>query len=103
MGPRRRSSTTGQGAFWARCRVLDTCSIEPPQRARPAALLAFHAGGEWGDLNDQDKQANELAVKTGARIFSRFVVEGKAIYVITDTASEDGIRSTTAILLEGEY
>ncbi|RYH28382.1 MAG: hypothetical protein EON54_23420, partial [Alcaligenaceae bacterium] len=61
----------------------------------PAELLGYHAGGEWGQLPSEDAAANDRAVKDGSRILSAYVVEGRRIWVITDAADDDGVRSST--------
>ncbi len=66
-------------------------------------LMARHVRGDWGDLCEEDKVANEVALKTGARIFSAYKVRGKngkmvKIWVITEAD-----RSATTALLPEEY
>lgn len=66
-------------------------------------LMARHARGDWGDLCEEDKAANEDALKTGARIFSAYKVRGHngktvKIWVITEAD-----RSATTALLPEEY
>jgi hypothetical protein len=58
-----------------------------------------HHCGDWGDLCDEDKQANEDALVHGDRILSHYNVPGgKRIYIITEAD-----RSSTCILLPEEY
>ncbi len=38
----------------------------------PAAFLDRHVTGDWGELGDEDKQANERALREGLRIFSAY-------------------------------
>lgn len=64
----------------------------------PFALLARHARGDWGDLDDEDKQRNDEALTLGSRIFSAYRVEGVKFWVITEAD-----RSATTILLPEEY
>lgn len=65
----------------------------------PQTLLARHQRGDWGNLGNEDKEANDQAVKVGARILSKYNEEGGvSFYVIT---GED--RSITTILLPDEY
>lgn len=62
-------------------------------------LLARHSRGDWGDLNDEDKQANEQALKSGARILSAYKLkDGTKVWIITEAD-----RSATTILLPEEY
>jgi hypothetical protein len=37
-----------------------------------ALFLHRHQCGDWGDLDDEDKQANERDLKTGERLLSRY-------------------------------
>ena len=57
-----------------------------------------HHCGDWGDLDAEDKQANENALEHGGRIFSSYHLEGKKLYVITEVD-----RSMTTILFATEY
>ena len=65
--------------------------------------LRKHHCGEWGDLSDDDKQANEDAVATDLRILSKYHVKDEAgraypMYVITEHD-----RSLTSVMLASEY
>jgi hypothetical protein len=66
----------------------------------PWALLTRHATGDWGDLGEEDKQANEEAIAEGTRIFSAYVLPKtqQKIWVITEAD-----RSSTTLLLPDEY
>jgi len=62
--------------------------------------LHRHARGDWGDMCQEDKGENELALKQGnLRIFSAYEAEGlPKIWIITEAD-----RSATTILLPEEY
>lgn len=60
--------------------------------------LRRHHCGEWGDLDADDKTANEDALAADTRIFSAYLVENRKIYVITEWN-----RSMTTIMLATEY
>ena len=68
----------------------------------PMTLLARHAFGDWGDLCDEDKEANDLAVAIGDRIFSSYEVgigmSAVRVWVITGAD-----RASTCVLLPEEY
>jgi hypothetical protein len=53
----------------------------------------------------QDAQANEDALKTGARVLSSYVVDGIKLWVISDAAwTEDPrLREVTTILRPCDY
>lgn len=63
-----------------------------------------HASGDWGDVDKEDKQANNEALKQGTRLLSaynddRFSKNGVAtIWIITEAD-----RSVTTILFPDEY
>ncbi|HGO5857105.1 TPA: hypothetical protein ACK3JJ_001758 [Mannheimia haemolytica] len=61
-------------------------------------LLNRYCCGDWGDLNDEDKQVNVEAIQHGGRILARYDVEDESLYIIT----EDD-RSCTTILFPYEY
>jgi hypothetical protein len=62
-------------------------------------LLQQHATGDWGDLEEEDKQENEFSIDKHLRIFSRYVLGTQVIlYVITEAD-----RSVTTLLLASEY
>ena len=53
---------------------------------------------DWGDLCDEDKTENELALKNGNRIFAVYNIGNKKIWIITEHD-----RSVTTILFPEEY
>jgi hypothetical protein len=65
----------------------------------PAKLLARHVTGDWGDMAEADKQANDEALRDGSRIFSAYkLVDDHKIWIITTVD-----RRFTTILLPSEY
>lgn len=71
--------------------------------AAPAMLLTRHFVGDWGDLCDDDKLANDEALAEGVgRIFSAYDVPSGAscvrVWIITEHD-----RSATTLLLPDEY
>ena len=61
--------------------------------------LNRHAQGDWGNLDEADKQENELSLKQGFRILSAYEAEGlPKIWIITEAD-----RSSTTILFPEEY
>lgn len=58
-----------------------------------------HHCGDWGDLCEDDKKANEEALRDGLRLLSCYQVGGgRRIYIITEAD-----RSLTTALLPEEY
>ena len=67
--------------------------------ATPLALLAHHAAGDWGDLDPEDKQLNERALRDGGRLFSAYgFAAGSKVWVITEAD-----RAETTVLLPEDY
>ena len=62
------------------------------------ALLRRHAGGDWGNLGDFDRRANERALRDGERLFSSYVTASGKVWTITEAD-----RSSTCVLLPSEY
>lgn len=64
----------------------------------PNILYSRHVAGDWGDLCDSDKEANELALEDGGRIFSCYEFGAMKLYVITEAD-----RSATTLMRDEEY
>ena len=67
-------------------------------------LLARHAACDWGDLDAEDKGLNDAALADGSRLFSAYVLRtGQTVWVITEAASDDGVRAATSAIRPDEY
>jgi len=65
----------------------------------PTEFLNRHVTGDWGIVNDEDKQANEEALQHDARLLSAYrTTNGAKLWVITEAD-----RSATTLLLPDEY
>jgi hypothetical protein len=65
----------------------------------PMEFLARHIVGDWGDLEEEDKQENELSVEQGYRILSAYRLSDETkVWIITEAD-----RSVSTILLPSEY
>jgi hypothetical protein len=61
--------------------------------------LLRHAQGDWGDVCDEDRMSNDLALISGGRLFSSHLTdEGVKFWIITEHD-----RSCTTMLLPEEY
>jgi hypothetical protein len=65
-----------------------------------ASCVTRHASGDWGELTEEERRLNDLALEQGGTLvsFYRHPVGGRGLY-ITTTAD----RSKTTILLLEEY
>lgn len=98
-------NSLGGGLFPLGRTVATPGALEALERANvfPATLLAFHHHGEWGQLDEEDRKANDEAVVNGGRILSSYTFSGERFWVITEGADDEGRRAATTILLPSEY
>ncbi len=61
-------------------------------------LIVRHARADWGDLEAEDRAANDRAMRLGGRIFSAYTVPQGRVWIITESD-----RSATTALLPDEY
>jgi len=65
----------------------------------PAAYVRRHQAGEWGEVDAEDRRANDRALRDGTRLLSAYVLgSGVRVWIITEWD-----RSVTTILLPEEY
>ena len=65
----------------------------------PGTLLKRHVTGDWGEVDEHDRQENEFSVAHGFRLLSAYTVtNGTKLWIITEAD-----RSATTILLPSEY
>src|SRR5690349_12624993 len=65
----------------------------------PMEFVARHVKGDFGDLSEHDRLANEAALVNGSRILSSYIVIGQErVWVLTEAD-----RSATTILLPSDY
>jgi hypothetical protein len=58
-----------------------------------------HARGDWGDVCEGDRQANDGALTDGSRLLSAYQTKtGTRLWVLTEAD-----RSSTCLLLPEEY
>jgi hypothetical protein len=80
--------------------------LEALHKAGQSAIefLQRHARGDWGDVCEEDRQANDQSLLDGSRILSACrTSHGEKIWIITEAADDSGSRSATTILLPSEY
>ena len=63
------------------------------------AALRRHASGDWGDVDAEDRAANDEALSDGTRLLSAYKsADGTRFWVITEAD-----RSVTTVLLPDDY
>lgn len=76
-------------------------AIEAMEEANvdPLVYLFRHTTGDFGDLVEEDKKANQDAIEQGGRVFSAYILPtGVKIWLITESD-----RSSSCYLLPSEY
>jgi hypothetical protein len=65
----------------------------------PGTFVKRHVTGDWGELDEHDRQENEVSVVNGFRLLSAYTLsDGTKIWIITEAD-----RSATTLLLPSEY
>ena len=79
--------------------VITSAALETLPNDDVQNAVRKHAGGDWGELDDEDQTANEQALVSGLRLFSAYRTEcGIRFYIVTEWD-----RSVTTILLPEDY
>lgn len=68
----------------------------PEEQVR--AALRRHVSGDWGEVNKDDREENELSLREGFRLLSAYRHDGVKFWLITEAD-----RSCTTVLLPEEY
>jgi len=69
----------------------------PPEDV--VAGIQRHQSGDWGEMQSEDRAANDRALSEGTRLFSRYeTASGIKFWIITEAD-----RSTTMLLLPEDY
>ena len=79
--------------------VMTVAAERALQMEEVLEALHRHAACDWGLVCDEDREANELAIRSGARLFSVYESgSGERFWVITEAD-----RSVTTVLLPDDY
>lgn len=81
-------------------------ALEALQRTgqSPLEFLNRHVRGDWGLVDDEDRQSNDQAVQDGSRIISAYVLSDETkLWIITEAVDDQGNRAATTLLLPDEY
>lgn len=68
------------------------------RRVDVVQLLWRHVTGDWGQLDEHDRAANDHAVTAGLRILSSYRIGEEKFWIITEAD-----RTATTFLLPSEY
>jgi hypothetical protein len=79
--------------------VITPNALEQIHAADIRPALARHASGDWGDVDDHDRKANEQSLVQGLRLLSVYHDRNTVKFWIITEAD----RSATTILLPDDY
>jgi hypothetical protein len=97
--PLARTAETGRAGFAVGRLVATPGALDAVPLAEIAAALDRHRAGDWGDVSNADRAANDASLSGGRRLMSAYRTEaGVTFWVITEAD-----RSATTILLPDEY
>lgn len=81
------------------CTVITSNALTKLSTTDVQGALRRHHVGDWGDLDDHDREANERALHDGERLLSAYRSErGEKFWIITEAD-----RSATTVLLPEDY
>lgn len=66
--------------------------------AAVCGCIERHRGGDWGEVCQEDRNANDAAARDGERLLSAYTVGSRKIWIITEWD-----RSVTTVLFPDEY
>ena len=70
----------------------------------PDFFLDKHSQGDWGEVCNVDKAANDAALVDGGRLLSAYrTLRNVRIWIITEAEDDDGKRSSSCLLKPEEY
>jgi hypothetical protein len=70
----------------------------------PGFFLDQHVQGIWGEVDAEDRRANDQALVDGSRLLSAYrTLKGERIWIITEAVDDEGRRSASTILTPHEY
>ena len=85
--------------FWPGSLYFTAAADRELVREDIEAAIQRHYTGDWGDLCPEDKEANEMALQYGGRLFSAYRDrKGVKFWIITEAD-----RSATTVLLPDDY
>jgi hypothetical protein len=87
-------------------RVTATAAVAATvPHATLCALLDRHASGDWGDLDLDDKAANDETARSGdGRLFSSYdTTDHGTLWIITDDIRGEGEGPITTVLFPQDY
>ncbi len=79
--------------------VATPLALEKLSQPDILSALQRHQAGDWGDVGDHDRQANDRALQDGTRLLSVYHAANQTKFWLITEAD----RSVTTVLLPEEY
>lgn len=88
-----------KGEWCTTRKIANACDKDPAFNTEVLQSIIRYERRDWGELSENDKQANDNAVENeDSRIFAAYETKKGKIYIITEWD-----RSHTTILFANEY
>ena len=86
-------------------RVVATAAVAAVPHHQITALLDRHAAGDWGEISEEDRAANDEAARSGdGRLFSSYsTAEHGTLWIITDDIRGEGQGPITTVMFPEDY
>ena len=78
--------------------IYEACEADASFFNEVAKAFTRYTRGDWGDLDAEDKKANEDAIAYGSRVLGAYETSKGKVYIITEAD-----RSATTVLFASEY
>jgi hypothetical protein len=79
--------------------VITPAALDTLRIGDVVAAIRRHVAGDWGELDDHDRQVNDEALRKGYRLLSAYRdPDGTRFWIITEAD-----RSVTTVLLPEDY
>ena len=67
-------------------------------------FLEKHLSGDWGEVDAEDRKANDQALLDGGRLLSSYrTLRGVVVWVLTEAEGDDDVRASTCLTTPQEY
>jgi len=96
---RTAGDPVGAGLFPLGRVVITAAAAERLDQESVTQGLRRHASGDWGELDEQDRQENEGSLREGLRLLSAYTDAAQVRFWIITEAD----RSSTCVLLPEDY
>lgn len=98
---RRKTMAEIRKSFYMTNEISSDMDADDRFRSEVCDCIARYNQNDWGDLCEDDKRENDLAIKEGGMVLGAYKTSRGKIYIITDDAGV--VEQTVTILYPEEY